>query len=166
MISRGRFPNLSCNYKILVSTILVFKMNYYFVFDRIHSSKQHSIQCIHILLVNCFFHVCVRVQCAIRTETLFLSSNRLQGTIPSGIVSMSKVLKGLYLSDNYFHGTMPSQIGGITSLEALFLDTNKLSGSIPDSFGNLQHLKQLYLFQNNLTGTVPTSLKNLNHLSK
>jgi len=44
------------------------------------------------------------------TETIFLSSNYLTSTVPSGIASLKGHLRGLYLSDNHFGGSIPEAL--------------------------------------------------------
>ncbi|KAL6221532.1 hypothetical protein ACLB2K_004928 [Fragaria x ananassa] len=88
---------------------------------------------------------------------LNLSSNHLNGTIPSKLCLMRK-LERVYLSNNSLSGEIPSELGGILHLGLLDLSRNKLSGSIPDSFENLSQLRRLMLYENQLSGTIPPSL--------
>ncbi|PRQ46079.1 putative protein kinase RLK-Pelle-LRR-XII-1 family [Rosa chinensis] len=88
---------------------------------------------------------------------LNLSSNHLNGTIPSKLCLMTK-LERVYLSNNSLSGEIPSELGGISHLGLLDLSRNKFSGSIPDSFENLSQLRRLLLYENQLSGTIPASL--------
>lgn len=88
---------------------------------------------------------------------LNLSSNHLNGTIPSKLCRMRK-LERVYLSNNSLSGEIPSELGSIPHLGLLDLSKNKLSGSIPDSFANLSQLRRLLLYDNQLSGTIPPSL--------
>ena len=49
-------------------------------------------------------------------EILFLSSNRLSGTVPSEIVGLKEQLRGLYLSDNQFVGSISEALCGLEQL--------------------------------------------------
>lgn len=52
------------------------------------------------------------------TEILFLSSNQFTGTIPEGIERLSRTLHGLYLSDNKLEGTIPMSFCSFGALGA------------------------------------------------
>ena len=98
-------------------------------------------------------------------EVIFLSSNELIG-IPNEISDIGDTLVELYLSDNRLQGTIPDKICELVNLEVLFLDTNQLKGQIPPCIGNrLVDLKQLYLFNNGLTGQIPEEFKNLEKMT-
>ncbi|KAF3434350.1 hypothetical protein FNV43_RR25453 [Rhamnella rubrinervis] len=99
-------------------------------------------------------------------ENLDLSSNNLNGTIPSWLYSLP-VLKDLGLASNQFIGTI--QEFRYASLSYLNLRGNKLHGPIPISVFQQQNLISLDLSQNNLSGAVGldqfSKLKNLWYLS-
>ena len=95
---------------------------------------------------------------------MFLSSNKLTGTIPT--FQKPHIIQGIYLSDNGFIGSIPESICDLTNLEALFLDENQLEGSIPLCINQLSNLEQLFLFGNELTGEIPAELTALRLLSK
>ncbi|AES78802.1 putative protein kinase RLK-Pelle-LRR-XI-1 family [Medicago truncatula] len=97
-------------------------------------------------------------------QTLNISHNSLNGSIPSHIGMLSK-LTHLDLSDNLFSGTIPYEITHLISLQTLYLDTNVFSGSIPEEIGELRNLRELSISYANLTGTIPTSIGNLTLLS-
>ncbi|KAL2229054.1 UNVERIFIED_CONTAM: Receptor kinase-like protein Xa21 [Sesamum indicum] len=98
-----------------------------------------------------------------RLNELYLSSNELDGQIPSNISQCSQ-LRLLSLSHNKFSGSVPSGIGNLTALEILYLGSNDLTGTIPKEIGNLQSLEVLYLGVNNLMGTIPTEIFNISTL--
>ncbi|KAI4380529.1 hypothetical protein MLD38_006707 [Melastoma candidum] len=93
----------------------------------------------------------------INLTLLNLSSNLLNGTIPTTLCQMGR-LERVYLSNNSFSGEIPSALGGLPRLGLLDLSQNRLSGSIPDSFANLSQLRRLLLHRNQLSGTIPPSL--------
>ena len=64
-----------------------------------------------------------------RMEILQLDSNRLTGTIPTGLFQMTHMYM-LYLYSNAFTGTIPSQLGNLKRLYEIFVDANQLSGSV------------------------------------
>jgi Leucine-rich repeat (LRR) protein len=78
----------------------------------------------------------------------------------------------LDLSDNQLDGTIPSTIGQLTRLIWLDLGSaqlrssnNKLKGSIPTAIGQLTQLNNLDFGYNSLTGSVPTELLELKQLT-
>ena len=98
-----------------------------------------------------------------RVETLWMTGNRLRGTIPVQLGRMDK-LKWLRLNLNELTGTIPSQLGSLTNLFSLLLDNNQLAGTIPASLGQLPKLQTLNMHNNQLTGSIPASLGNLSGL--
>ncbi|CAI9270503.1 unnamed protein product [Lactuca saligna] len=125
-----------------------------------------------------------------RLEYLNLSSNSLNGTLPSQLWSLknleildlnqnqltgpiltsfrSKVdltrLVHINFSRNNFSGTLPSQLGSLKNLEFLDLSKNRLTSPIPPSFGSMINLKFLDLNTNQLRGPIPQELCNLQKL--
>jgi Leucine-rich repeat (LRR) protein len=120
-------------------------------------------------------------------DSLDLSSNNLQGSIPLEIGTLSKLtyldlscnnltgelplslanLTQLYwfdIYDNQIIGPIPSTLGHLTHLKYLFLDNNRIHGSIPPEIGNMENLKYLYLENNSLNGPIPSTLGHLTHL--
>ncbi|CAN6372471.1 unnamed protein product [Urochloa humidicola] len=121
--------------------------------------------------------------------TLDLSSNLLQGEIPTGIGALKNLvnlslhinglsgdiphsltylpsIKYLSLSNNRLSGDIPPGLGNLSNLWALDLDENMLSGSIPSSLGLLSQLSQLILGYNNLSGLIPPSVWNISSLTR
>eukprot|EP01124_Arcella_intermedia_P007959 TRINITY_DN14944_c0_g1_i1.p1 TRINITY_DN14944_c0_g1~~TRINITY_DN14944_c0_g1_i1.p1 ORF type:complete len:415 (+),score=40.01 TRINITY_DN14944_c0_g1_i1:26-1246(+) len=94
------------------------------------------------------------------TLKLALSSNGLNGTIPSSVALLT-ALSSLDLFVNYLSGTLPPQLGTLKKLTYLSLTLNRLSGIIPSSFGELSSLQSLLLCYNKLSGTIPASLTSL-----
>ena len=95
-----------------------------------------------------------------RVMSLDLSSNRLSGSIPSELGSLSK-LTYLSLHDNELSGSIPSELGSLSNLTSLYLSGNELSGPIPSSLGNLSNLTSLHLSGNQLSGCVPAALRDV-----
>ena len=99
-----------------------------------------------------------------RVIGLDLSRNRLNGSIPAELASLT-ALEYLRLSDNRLSGAIPPQLGALGALATLDLGTNRLSGAIPHELGDLARLDHLNLYQNRLTGPIPESLGRLSALS-
>ena len=98
---------------------------------------------------------------------LFLEDNNLSGALPSNgtlIHAMLPRIQNLSLSSNRLNGNIPSGVSQCYHLRVLSLYYNQFSGNIPSELGNLKRLRILYLQQNNLTGTIPSSWGNLTNL--
>ncbi|KAF4383423.1 hypothetical protein G4B88_023997 [Cannabis sativa] len=94
---------------------------------------------------------------------LSLRSNRLNGTLPSHLLSLPS-LRFVYLQNNDFSGSIPASLS--QHLTVFDLSFNSLSGKIPDSVRNLSHLTGLNLQNNSLTGSIPDfNLPKLKHLN-
>ncbi|XP_038898062.1 probable leucine-rich repeat receptor-like serine/threonine-protein kinase At3g14840 isoform X2 [Benincasa hispida] len=93
-------------------------------------------------------------------QYLDLSDNNLSGEIPPEWGNSTKLVS-LYLNGNQLTGLIPKQIGNITTLEILYLQQNKLQGSLPATLGDLVNLTTLNLEVNHLSGSLPTTLENL-----
>ncbi|XP_024022437.1 probable inactive receptor kinase At5g58300 [Morus notabilis] len=84
--------------------------------------------------------------------SLSLRSNRLNGTLPSDILSLPS-LRNVYLQNNTFSGNIPSSLSPrLTFFDVSF---NSISGQIPAVFQNLTRLTGLNLQNNSLTGPIP-----------
>ncbi|KAK4724959.1 hypothetical protein R3W88_027738 [Solanum pinnatisectum] len=102
------------------------------------------------------------------------NSNYFDGELPYSIANLSTVLEILTLGDNRIHGTLPAGVGSLTKLTllglennclngSLYLSGNAFSGTIPLSIGNLTKLISAYLQENRLEGIIPPEWGN-NHL--
>ena len=98
-----------------------------------------------------------------RVTELSLRDNRLNGTIPPEIGSLSN-LSVLALGANRLSGEIPSEIGSLTNLKLLGLGGNELSGAIPDELAGLSNLTELNLWGNHLSGEIPHELDRLSNL--
>ena len=98
-----------------------------------------------------------------RVTELSLRDNRLNGTIPPEIGSLSN-LSVLALGANRLSGAIPSEIGSLTNLKLLGLGGNELSGAIPDELAGLSNLTELNLWGNHLSGEIPHELDRLSNL--
>ncbi|XP_030514841.2 receptor-like protein 6 [Rhodamnia argentea] len=87
-----------------------------------------------------------------------ISNNILFGDIQS--ICRAKFLVTLDLSSNSLNGTIPSCLKNIHSLEVLNLGKNKLEGSIPQAYPNGCALNFIDLAKNRLQGPVSRSLAN------
>ncbi|KAA8550513.1 hypothetical protein F0562_002197 [Nyssa sinensis] len=93
-------------------------------------------------------------KCAALTG-LDLSSNALNGTIPTNISKIIQYVTTLDLSSNNFSEEIPVSLANCTYLNVLKLDNNKLTGQIPAEFGQLGRIKTFSVANNHLTGPVP-----------
>ncbi|VVA30583.1 PREDICTED: probably inactive leucine-rich [Prunus dulcis] len=94
---------------------------------------------------------------------LDLSSNQLNGPLPTDIYEIIKFITSLDLSSNSFTGQIPLQLSNCSLLNVLKLDNNKFSGIIPPELGQLSRIKTFSVANNQLSGQVPnfnnTSIK-------
>ena len=89
---------------------------------------------------------------------LYLSGNRLSGTLDNLQFGANSELIHLELNDNNLHGEIPITALPIR-LERLFLSKNNFDGSIEHvPFSDLPALKELSLSYNNFSGKFPTRL--------
>jgi hypothetical protein len=95
-------------------------------------------------------------------ETIDLSSNRFSGPAFPDVKWESAVVRNLLLDNNMLSGTIPSSLGRLASIRYLSLRNNRLNGSIPSVLGDLPDLRQLDLSQNALFGSIPNSFSSPN----
>ncbi|CAI0396763.1 unnamed protein product, partial [Linum tenue] len=91
---------------------------------------------------------------------MLLSHNRLSGTIPISIGSLTN-LGELDLSHNMLSGEIPASLGSCAKLEMLSLQSNLLQGTIPSSLSSLRSIKLLDISSNNLSGQFPKSFEGM-----
>ncbi|KAK7272652.1 hypothetical protein RJT34_29387 [Clitoria ternatea] len=88
----------------------------------------------------------------IHISELRLRHNLLEGPIPHDLGSTLKSLENLDLSSNKLNGTIPSSFGLLSHLRYLNLARNSLKGIISEThFANLTSLLALILSQNSIT---------------
>ncbi|XP_044394852.1 receptor-like protein EIX1 [Triticum aestivum] len=83
-------------------------------------------------------------------EELYLSSNRLTGSIPSLLTNITI----LDISKNNFSGVIPSNFEA-PWLQVLIIYSNRIGGYIPESLCKLQKLVYVDLSNNSLEGEIP-----------
>ncbi|KAL3517907.1 hypothetical protein ACH5RR_020496 [Cinchona calisaya] len=86
---------------------------------------------------------------------LDLSSNKINGNIPSDISKLIKYVTTLDLSSNHFSGQIPLDLAKCSFLNSIKLDNNQLTGPIPPEIALLDRLKTFSVRDNQLTGSVP-----------
>nr|XP_043609366.1 probably inactive leucine-rich repeat receptor-like protein kinase At5g48380 [Erigeron canadensis] len=87
--------------------------------------------------------------------SLDLSSNNLEGPLPSNMTDVVPFLVSLDLSSNNFTGLIPASISNCSFLNTLKLENNHFTGQIPPELGALNRLKDFSVANNLLTGQVP-----------
>uniref|UniRef100_A0A0A9ECM2 Uncharacterized protein n=1 Tax=Arundo donax TaxID=35708 RepID=A0A0A9ECM2_ARUDO len=98
-----------------------------------------------------------------RLRSLNLSSNKLNGDVPT---SMVEALVELVLSGNHLNGPIPKGLFTYKNLTLLDLSQNNLTGAVPDEFTSLDKLENLLLSGNKLSGEIPGSLSKVTTLSR
>ena len=120
-----------------------------------------------------------------------MQTNKLVGTIPSQLYSLSKLgtvsiqensgmngtisplisqladLSVLHLGFTDIGGLIPDELFSLTKLSDISFESAKFSGTIPESFRRLNaSLMSLFLNDNNFTGKVPEAFDHLTALGK
>ncbi|CAL9132885.1 unnamed protein product [Musa textilis] len=99
-------------------------------------------------------------------NTLDLSFNKLSGTLPKEILSISTLTVFLNVSSNSLTGSLPPQVGNLKNVRALDVSKNKLSGQIPGSIGECEVLQYLHMEENLFDGPLPPSFSGLKGLQE
>ncbi|XP_008235868.1 PREDICTED: probably inactive leucine-rich repeat receptor-like protein kinase At5g48380 [Prunus mume] len=86
---------------------------------------------------------------------LDLSSNQLNGPLPTNIDHIITFITSLDLSSNSFTGQIPMKLSNCSYLNVLKLENNKFSGNIPLELGQLGRIKTFSVANNQLSGQVP-----------
>jgi len=94
-----------------------------------------------------------------RMNGLYLSGNKLKGSIPSSMEGMSSLMK-LELNDNQLTGSL-DPLENLENLEVVRLSGNQLKGTIPDFFDHLYRLHEFVAARCGFTGTIPHTLTHL-----
>lgn len=95
---------------------------------------------------------------------ILLSSNNLEGVIPSEISKLEK-LNYISLLGNQISGSIPPELANLSNLSSIVLQGNQLTGPIPPEIGKLANLTFLNLSMNSLSGPIPSELGNLSSLT-
>ncbi|XP_048498427.2 receptor-like protein 20 [Beta vulgaris subsp. vulgaris] len=94
--------------------------------------------------------------------TLFLQSNKLNGTIPANFSKLCDSLMYLDLSDNQLEGVLPKSLSKCQSLELLNVGNNRLRDKFPSWLDNLPRLQVFSVRFNAFYGPITSSPK-VNH---
>ncbi|XP_027922875.1 receptor-like protein EIX1 [Vigna unguiculata] len=102
-------------------------------------------------------------------QTLKLHGNMLEGPIPDGFGKVMNSLEHFFVSSNRLQGKIPSFFGNMCRLQTLDLSDNKLNGEISHFFQNSswcnRHVfKSLDLSYNQINGKIPESIRLLSQL--
>ncbi|CAM0904094.1 unnamed protein product [Alopecurus aequalis] len=98
------------------------------------------------------------LQYCLSANTVDLSSNALEGTIPPALCDWIPFVVNLDLSGNRLSGPLPSELANCRFLNSLKLNDNAFTGQIPPSLARLDRLKSLDLSGNRLEGQIPSQL--------
>ncbi|XP_050369381.1 tyrosine-sulfated glycopeptide receptor 1-like [Argentina anserina] len=91
-----------------------------------------------------------------------ISSNRIEGTIPSSFLQHAWNLSSLNVSNNHLTGQIPSSICLHShSVRLLDFSSNGFTGIIPPGLQNCSKLEVLRAGFNNLSGPLPTDIYNI-----
>ncbi|CAI7736730.1 unnamed protein product, partial [Closterium sp. NIES-54] len=120
-------------------------------FERQHADVIHPV------------HPAIMCQAALALFWLYLSNNRLTGSIPAAIGKLSR-LRFLLIDSNRLSSTLPASLSALSLLSHLDASNNTLTGPIPPGLGELSYLAYLLLNRNNLVGEIPSTLVNLPYL--
>ncbi|MFS7903260.1 putative protein kinase RLK-Pelle-LRR-Xa family [Helianthus anomalus] len=86
---------------------------------------------------------------------LDLSSNKLDGPLPSNMTDYVHFVTTLDLSSNNLSGEIPVSISNCSFLNVLRLSNNQFTGQIPYDLSKLDRIKEFDVAYNRLTGQVP-----------
>ncbi|PRQ58428.1 putative non-specific serine/threonine protein kinase [Rosa chinensis] len=89
---------------------------------------------------------------------LGLASNRFSGPIPLNIGQEMSNMETLDVSKNNLNGSIPTSISKMKILTSLDLSRNYLSRNILRDWKGLQKLNTIDFFDNNLSGKIPNSM--------
>ncbi|KAL1208328.1 Receptor-like protein 48 [Cardamine amara subsp. amara] len=96
-------------------------------------------------------------------DTLVLSNNNFNGSIPRCFENLNTTLSVLHLRDNSLSGTFPKESIS-DNLRSLDVGGNWLSGKLPESLINCTRLEFLNVEDNRINGTFPLWLRLLPNL--
>ncbi|XP_048420775.1 receptor-like protein 2 isoform X2 [Pyrus x bretschneideri] len=104
------------------------------------------------------------LQQAWNLSSLNVSNNHLTGQIPSSICLRSSSLRVLDFSHNNFSGPIPPGLGNCSELEVFRAGDNSLSGSLPADIYNAQALQEISLSTNAFVGPISENVGKLSKL--
>ncbi|PQQ18899.1 LRR receptor-like serine/threonine-protein kinase GSO2 [Prunus yedoensis var. nudiflora] len=89
---------------------------------------------------------------------LDLESNLFSGPIPSNLDQLMPKLRQLYVSDNRLSGTIPTSICNIKDMKVVSLKNNTLFGEFPQHWSLWSGIEVIDVAHNNLSGNIPSSM--------
>ncbi|KAM7515112.1 hypothetical protein LguiA_004695 [Lonicera macranthoides] len=92
-----------------------------------------------------------------RMGDLYLSHNKLNGTIPACLGELSS-MRRLFLDSNNLTSIIPSTLWSLEDLLYLNFSTNSLTVSLPSDIGNLKVITQMDLSWNQFSGEIPSTI--------
>ncbi|CAN1267783.1 Receptor-like protein 6 [Linum perenne] len=97
-------------------------------------------------------------------QTIYLSNTNFSGKLPDSIKNDMNFIEVLDLSSNHLNGSVPSCLVSLESLEVLSLKNNELSGMLPKNFAHKCNLRTLDLSSNKINGNISPSLCDMKFL--
>ena len=94
---------------------------------------------------------------ATRLQKFMLHTNRIEGTIPSYLVTWWNLIQ-FQMDQNQLTGTIPESIGNLRQLQTMILNYNLLNGTLPLSIENLTQIQYFSVHSNHMTGTIPVGI--------
>ena len=94
-------------------------------------------------------------------STIYMPSNNLKGTLPSGIFTGMGPMAMIRIADNQVSGSFPKEVVNNVSLQYLELERNQITGELPEGLPKLPIFRHLSVSDNNMTGKIPASLSRM-----
>lgn len=94
-------------------------------------------------------------------STIYMPSNNLKGTLPSGIFTGMGPMAMIRLADNQISGSFPKEIVNDVSLQYLQIERNQITGELPEGLPKLPIFRHLSVSDNNMTGKIPASVSRM-----
>ena len=94
-------------------------------------------------------------------STIYMPSNNLKGTLPSGIFTGMGPMAMIRIADNQVSGSFPKEVVNNVSLQYLELERNQITGELPEGLPKLPIFRHLSVSDNNMTGKIPASVSRM-----
>jgi len=105
------------------------------------------------------------LQALTQLTMLDLSSNQLSGELPAVLFRRLHLLRSFIVGNNHFMGTIPTEIASLKQMQELDLSRGSFQGTIPIEIAKMTQLQILILEENQLEQAIP-NLASLSELRK